>query len=99
MKLILRGSLLTPPALGPPLVSEIMLKCWRREPKDRIRFPEINHLLQNSAPQSHLALRQEDLPLPPSACFDAAVEMLDQDQYLLPITMPPLDYLETIPDP
>lgn len=74
-----------------------MLKCWRREPKDRIRFPEINLLLQNSAPQSHLGLRQVELPLPPSA-FDE-VEVLDQDQYLLPITMPPLDYLETIPDP
>ncbi|XP_059471454.1 muscle, skeletal receptor tyrosine-protein kinase-like [Neocloeon triangulifer] len=95
VKLILQGSLLTPPSLCPPLVTEIMLKCWRREPKDRIKFPEINFCLQTAAPQNRRAL-EVNLPLPPVGLEE--VQMLDQDQYLLPIPMPPPEYLQTLPN-
>jgi hypothetical protein len=96
MKLILQGSLLTPPALSSSLVTGIMLKCWRREARDRIKFPEIIQLLRNSATQSQRVLNQADLPLPPAAINP--VQIYDQEQYLLPIAMPPSEYLETLPD-
>ncbi|CAB3376211.1 Hypothetical predicted protein [Cloeon dipterum] len=94
VKLILQGSLLTAPAMCPPLISDIMLRCWRREPKDRVKFPEIKLLLQESAPQYHWS-QEMDLPLPPAHLEQ--VELLDQDQYLLPIPQSPPEYLETLP--
>lgn len=41
VKLILDGIMLIPPDDCPSLICELMKNCWKTEPKDRIKFPNI----------------------------------------------------------
>lgn len=41
VKLILQGIMLIPPEDCPPLIYDLMRSCWKTEPRDRIRFPDI----------------------------------------------------------
>lgn len=41
VKLILQGIMLIPPEDCPTLIYDLMRSCWKTEPRDRIRFPDI----------------------------------------------------------
>lgn len=48
VKLILQGIMLIPPDGCPSFICDLMRSCWKSEPKDRIKFPEICERLQKA---------------------------------------------------
>lgn len=91
VRLVLAGQLLAPPEDCPPLASQLMLQCWRLEPRDRPRFPDM---------AARLAEAQPRLPLPPGGFplpSTASADLLDGDNYLLP-SPAARDYLQPLPD-
>ncbi|XP_076315709.1 BDNF/NT-3 growth factors receptor-like [Tachypleus tridentatus] len=50
VKLILQGILLSPPGKCPYFIYNIMAGCWKTEPRDRLKFPDIYHILIENAP-------------------------------------------------
>lgn len=46
LKLIYEGIILIPPEDCPAFICEIMRNCWKTEPRDRIKFPEICERLE-----------------------------------------------------
>lgn len=56
--LILDGVLLCPPSDCPPQICSIMEGCWKTEPKDRLKFPQIVQKLRElphpQPPQTHI---------------------------------------------
>lgn len=62
---MLQGVLLQPPdsADCPPAVVDLMRCCWKTEPRDRLRFPEICARLEEAFKGLSLDV---DLPRPPA---------------------------------
>ncbi|KAI5737649.1 hypothetical protein M8J76_015383 [Diaphorina citri] len=91
LKLIVQGIMLIPPDNCPRPICEIMNLCWKTEPRDRIKFPEIVERLAKPI--------EEEIPLPRPPALPIATdhlstihrapmynsnEMLDEEQYLQP---------------
>lgn len=89
--------MLIPPDECPPVVCEIMRECWKTEPRDRIKFPDILNRLEK--PQGKLACRQQGtLPRPPQGPVTIRTpDILDPDGYLLPAPAAPREYLQALP--
>lgn len=90
MKLVLQGVLLQLPDSSdcPPAVIELMRCCWKTEPRDRLRFPEICARLEEALEETVKGMHHDlepDLPRPPA--FPAAYPALPDD-------LPPLDFSE-----
>ncbi|XP_059059361.1 tyrosine-protein kinase transmembrane receptor Ror-like isoform X2 [Achroia grisella] len=90
-KLILQGIVLVAPEDCPRFAGELMRACWKSDPRDRIGFDEICRKLEVAAAANGGTV-QTRLPRPPPP---------DQDTegYLVPIQLPPVDYLAPLPDP
>lgn len=94
MKLIFQGIMLIPPEGCPPFVCQIMRECWKTDPKDRIKFPEILERLEKVKVKSI----QDTLPRPPQGPVTIRTpDVLDPDGYLLPAPAKPHEYLQTLP--
>ncbi|KAG7311677.1 hypothetical protein JYU34_002730 [Plutella xylostella] len=89
-KLILQGIVLVPPEDCPRFACDLMRCCWRSDPKDRISFDEICSKLEAAAATDGPA-GQARLPRPPPQPQDSA-------GYLIPVPLPPPDYLAALPD-
>ncbi|XP_029164341.1 high affinity nerve growth factor receptor-like [Nylanderia fulva] len=95
VKLILQGIMLLPPDECPPVVCEIMRDCWKMEPRERIKFPDILDRLEKA--QSKL-IQQGSLPRPPQGPVTVRTpDVLDPDGYLLPAPTSPREYLQALP--
>ncbi|XP_020299419.1 muscle, skeletal receptor tyrosine-protein kinase-like isoform X2 [Pseudomyrmex gracilis] len=96
VKLILEGIMLTPPDECPDVVCEIMRECWKIEPRERIKFPDILDRLKRT--QSKL-FQQGTLPRPPQGPVTVRTpDNVDPDGYLLPAPVPPREYLQALPN-
>ncbi|XP_016907662.1 muscle, skeletal receptor tyrosine protein kinase-like isoform X2 [Apis laboriosa] len=94
VKLIFQGIMLIPPEGCPPFVCQIMRECWKTDPKDRIKFPEILERLEKVKVKSI----QDTLPRPPQGPVTIRTpDVLDPDGYLLPAPAKPHEYLQTLP--
>lgn len=97
VKLILQGTMLIPPDECPSVVCQIMRECWKTEPRDRIKFPDILERLEKA--QCKLIIRQNTLPRPPQGPVTVCTpDVLDPDGYLLPAPAIPREYLQTLPN-
>ena len=89
VKLVLQGVLLQLPDSSdcPPAVIELMRCCWKTEPRDRLRFPEICSRLEEALEENIKGMHhlEPDLPRPPA--FPSAYPALPDD-------LPPLDFSE-----
>ncbi|CAL1684805.1 unnamed protein product [Lasius platythorax] len=95
VKLILQGIMLLPPDECPPVVCQIMRDCWKMEPRERIKFPDILDRLEKA--QSKL-IQQGSLPRPPQGPVTVRTpDVLDPDGYLLPAPASPREYLQALP--
>ncbi|KAG6804029.1 muscle, skeletal receptor tyrosine protein kinase isoform X1 [Apis mellifera caucasica] len=94
VKLIFQGIMLIPPEGCPPFVCQIMRECWKTDPKDRIKFPEILERLE----KVKVKTIQDTLPRPPQGPVTIRTpDVLDPDGYLLPAPAKPHEYLQTLP--
>ncbi|XP_076348269.1 tyrosine-protein kinase transmembrane receptor Ror-like [Tachypleus tridentatus] len=50
VKLVLQGILLSPPGECPYFIYDIMAGCWKTEPRDRLKFPDIYQVLEFNIP-------------------------------------------------
>lgn len=101
VKLILQGIMLIPPGGCPPVICDLMRRCWKTEPKDRIRFGEIWENLSKAweaadEPSSAVSLPRP--PIMPVAHIADTREQLDSENYLAPTTGHNPEYLEPLPD-
>ncbi|XP_026674758.1 tyrosine-protein kinase transmembrane receptor Ror-like [Ceratina calcarata] len=95
VKLIFQGIMLIPPEECPPFVCQLMRECWKTDPKDRIKFPEILESLERAK-----SVEQDTLPRPPQGPVTVRTpDVLDPDGYLLPAPAKPREYLQTLPWP
>ncbi|XP_077267488.1 high affinity nerve growth factor receptor isoform X2 [Temnothorax americanus] len=95
VKLILQGTMLVPPDECPPIVCQLMHDCWKLEPRERIKFPDILERLEKT--QAELT-RQGTLPRPPQGpVLLRTPDVLDPDGYLLPAPAIPREYLQALP--
>nr|CAD7414046.1 unnamed protein product [Timema poppensis] len=62
VRLILQGIMLIPPDDCPTLICELMRSCWKTEPRDRIRFPEIYDKLCKARDESPVAEPSDTIP-------------------------------------
>nr|CAD7595295.1 unnamed protein product [Timema genevievae] len=62
VRLILQGIMLIPPDDCPTLICELMRSCWKTEPRDRIRFPEIYDKLCEARDESPVAETSDRIP-------------------------------------
>ncbi|XP_012536911.2 high affinity nerve growth factor receptor isoform X2 [Monomorium pharaonis] len=93
--LIIQDTILIPPDECPPNICQIMYDCWKKDPRERIKFPDILERLMKL--QNELN-RQETLPRPPQGpVLLRTPDVLDPDGYLLPAPAIPREYLETLP--
>ncbi|KAL0118602.1 hypothetical protein PUN28_009344 [Cardiocondyla obscurior] len=96
VKLILQGTMLVPPDECPPVICEIMQDCWKVEPRERIKFPDILDRLEKV--QTVELAQQGTLPRPPQGpVLLRTPDVLDPDGYLLPAPAIPREYLQTLP--
>ncbi|XP_018496592.1 BDNF/NT-3 growth factors receptor [Galendromus occidentalis] len=72
VKLILHGILLTAPENTPAHIREIMVRCWKSDPRDRLRFAGICEILEEGSLATSTKMKSDDLSL-------------DMDDYLLPV--------------
>ncbi|KZC04523.1 Muscle, skeletal receptor tyrosine protein kinase, partial [Dufourea novaeangliae] len=92
--LIFQGIMLIPPEGCPPFICQLMKECWKTEPKDRIKFPEILEKLEKAQGKSI----QGTLPRPPQGPVTIRTpDVLDPDGYLLPALAKRHEYLQTLP--
>lgn len=106
VKLILQGIMLIPPDGCPPLICDLMRACWKTEPKDRTRFPEIWGKLHKAWELAQAPIASpKSLPRPPimpianiSENPREETELLDPDNYLSPNKGPIVEYFQPIPD-
>lgn len=92
--LILQGIMLIPPEECPPVICEIMRDCWKTDPRERIKFPDILDRLE----KADKLIPQETLPRPPQGPVTIRTpDVLDPDGYLLPAPMTPREYLQALP--
>lgn len=97
VKLILQGAMLSPPDDCPTFISDLMVSCWKMEPRERTNFPEIQVTLRQaskSPPETATLPRPPAFPVTPQI----AVEVLDSENYLKPLPTEPKEYLKTLPD-
>ncbi|EFN74157.1 BDNF/NT-3 growth factors receptor [Camponotus floridanus] len=95
VKLILQGIILLPPDECPSVVCQIMRDCWKVEPRERIKFPDILDRLEKA--QSKL-IQQGSLPRPPQGPVTVRTpDVLDPDGYLLPAPTTTREYLQALP--
>jgi len=115
VNLILQGQLLVPPSDCPNTVADLMMMCWKSEPRERVDFPEISSRLEAAL---GVELRSQRLPRPPAR--PVAVPLppstppapptliappprhsadMDPDNYLLPRVPPPEQCLYLQPLP
>lgn len=113
VKLILDGIMLIPPDDCPSLICELMKNCWKTEPRDRIKFPNILDKLElacenlsedcvslhNDAVNKTIVKHVKSLPRPPPLRMISQEDLLDSEGYLLAKELKePVLYLETLPD-
>ncbi|CAH1369310.1 tyrosine-protein kinase transmembrane receptor Ror-like isoform X2 [Tenebrio molitor] len=113
VKLILDGIMLIPPEDCPSLICELMKNCWKTEPRDRIKFPNICDKLElahESFDEDAVSIQYESetkkdtnnlrgLPRPPPLRMISQEDLLDAQGYLLANEIKePVQYLETLPD-
>lgn len=106
VKLILQGIMLIPPDECPSLICDLMRSCWKSEPKDRIRFPDIWEKLQKAwETTQNIEASGVSLPRPPvlpvahiSEPPQDLGEILDTENYLAPNVGPMAEYLQPLPD-
>ncbi|XP_063902945.1 tyrosine-protein kinase transmembrane receptor Ror-like isoform X2 [Zophobas morio] len=114
VKLILDGIMLIPPEDCPSLICELMKNCWKTEPRDRIKFPNICDKLElayESFDEDAVSVQYENemkktnlknvrsLPRPPPLRKISQEDLLDAQGYLLANEVKePVQYLETLPD-
>ncbi|XP_018333274.1 tyrosine-protein kinase transmembrane receptor Ror-like [Agrilus planipennis] len=100
VKLILQGIMLIPPENCPTVICELMKCCWKTEPRDRIKFPDIYErirktyvALESSEDESEMVKFESEtlnrttrLPRPPPlpAVTCEVVDLLDSEGYLVP---------------
>ncbi|GIY68764.1 NT-3 growth factor receptor [Caerostris darwini] len=75
VRLILQGILLSPPENCPPHICTIMAGCWKTEPRDRLTFQEVYHMISPNL---------TDNVLEASASQDDSDMRMDSENYLLP---------------
>ncbi|XP_012234031.2 high affinity nerve growth factor receptor-like isoform X1 [Linepithema humile] len=94
VKLILQGIMLMPPEECPPVICQIMRDCWKTDPRERIKFPDILDRLEKAGKLT----QQETLPRPPQGPVTIRTpDVLDPDGYLLPAPTTPREYLQALP--
>lgn len=113
IKMILQGIMLIPPEGCPSFICELMRACWKSEPKDRIKFPEIHGRLKKAWKEKEFERPVEEtvtnddssgisLPRPPvypvSDFQTEETELLDSENYLAPQTVVINEYLQPLPD-
>ncbi|KAJ9595214.1 hypothetical protein L9F63_013475, partial [Diploptera punctata] len=64
VKLILQGIMLIPPEDCPQVIWDLMRSCWKTEPRDRIRFPEIYSRLKKAQEDAEESPIVSTLPFP-----------------------------------
>lgn len=95
VRLIYEGTMLIPPDDCPSIQCQIMYDCWKIDPRERIKFPDILERLEKA--QNELT-RQGTLPRPPQGpVLLRTPDVLDPDGYLLPAPAIPREYLQTLP--
>nr|CAD7427655.1 unnamed protein product [Timema monikensis] len=57
-----KGIMLIPPDDCPTLICELMRSCWKTEPRDRIRFPEIYNKLCKARDESPVTEPSDTIP-------------------------------------
>ncbi|XP_011704000.1 PREDICTED: tyrosine-protein kinase transmembrane receptor Ror-like [Wasmannia auropunctata] len=98
VKLILQGTLLIPPDECPAVVCQIMHDCWKIEPRERIKFPDILERLEKTQNELTAGSRQGTLPRPPQGpVLLRTPDVLDPDGYLLPAPAIPREYMQALP--
>ncbi|PSN47551.1 hypothetical protein C0J52_08384, partial [Blattella germanica] len=65
VKLIFHGIMLIPPEDCPPVIWDLMRSCWKTEPRDRIRFPEIYSRLKKAQEEAEESPMIITNPMPP----------------------------------
>ena len=87
--------MLIPPEDCPPYVCQIMKDCWKTEPRDRLRFPDI---LEHLRKAEEASAQMETLPRPPQGPVTLRTpDVLDPDGYLLPAPTKPCEYWQPLP--
>ncbi|KAK6623306.1 hypothetical protein RUM43_009158 [Polyplax serrata] len=88
VKMILQGIMLIPPDGCPSFICDLMRACWKSEPKDRIKFPDIYDQLKKSWKETE-ANRSVDQrkPLPNDGQLKSETADVDRG---LPCPRPPL---------
>ncbi|XP_033228838.1 muscle, skeletal receptor tyrosine protein kinase-like [Belonocnema kinseyi] len=95
VKLILQGIMLIPPEDSPPYVCQIMKDCWKTEPRDRLRFPDVLEYLRKA---EEAFAEMETLPRPPQGPVTLRTpDVLDPDGYLLPAPAKICEYWQPLP--
>ncbi|XP_066597332.1 tyrosine-protein kinase transmembrane receptor Ror-like isoform X2 [Prorops nasuta] len=97
VKLILQGIMLIPPDECPPTVCQIMRECWKTDPRDRIKFPDVLERLEKLKEKQ---ISQGSLPRPPQSLVTIrSSDNVDDDGYLLPAPAIPRNYIQPLPTP
>ncbi|XP_011304539.1 high affinity nerve growth factor receptor isoform X1 [Fopius arisanus] len=96
VKLISQGIMLIPPEDCPPFICKIMSGCWKSEPRDRFKFPEILERLQKG--RETVEMEKGSLPRPPQGPVTIpSLDILDTGGYLVPAPTQPKEYLQPLP--
>lgn len=95
-ELLLQGILLQPSMDCPCYIVEIMRECWKRDPRERIKFLDVLNLLAQA--QTKSILHATSLPRPPQGPVTIrAPNVLDPDGYLLPSPTIHREYFQPLP--
>lgn len=95
MKLITQGIMLLTPSDCPSYICQLMKDCWKAEPRDRLRFPDI---LEHLRKAEEASAQMETLPRPPQGPVTIRTpDVLDPDGYLLPAPAKPCEYWQPLP--
>lgn len=102
LKLILQGIMLIPPEDCPQHICLLMKHCWKTEPRDRIKFPEILGKLEQALVGYEERPKDEvvrTLPRPPQRLpVTEEISLLAVEDYLTPKDIKqPVQYLQTLP--
>lgn len=95
VKLITQGIMLLTPPDCPSYICQLMKDCWKTEPRDRLRFPDI---LEHLRKAEEASAQMETLPRPPQGPVTIRTpDVLDPDGYLLPAPTKPCEYWQPLP--
>lgn len=96
VKLILQGIMLIPPEDCPPFICQIMADCWKTEPRDRCKFPEILERLEK-VQESLEKFEINQLPRPPQGPITVkSSDIQDTEGYLVPAPTQLQEYFQPI---